>query len=137
MNLIVCLDNRNGMSFAGKRQSMDIRLRENVLRISEGTALWMNAYSAKQFREAAAHICVSEDFMQKAGEGQFCFAENTEIAPYADKVEKLILYRWNRSYPYDSVLPPIFTGEGWRRIDCLNFAGHSHETITQEVYVRC
>ncbi len=125
------------MAFAGKRQSMDRLLRKQILLLSQGSVLWMNAYSAMQFSEPAAHIRVAEDFMQKADKGQFCFVENEDIAPYADEVEKLILYRWNRSYPYDTVLPQVFTGEGWRRVDRLDFAGHSHDTITQEVYVRC
>ena len=137
MNLIVCLDDRNGMSFAGKRQSMDCVLREKVLQLTECSVLWMNAYSANQFSQTVGNIRVAEDFLQKAGNGEYCFAENADIALYADKVETLILYRWNRRYPFDTALPSVFTGEQWKKVDYLNFAGHSHDTITQEVYVRC
>ena len=59
MKLIVCLDDRNGMSFLGRRQSQDALLRKDLLAYVAGSALSMNAYSAAQF-EAGSPICITE-----------------------------------------------------------------------------
>ena len=57
MNIIVCVDKNNGMSFCGKRQSQDRVLRERVLEMTNGSRLLMNSYSAKQFESLdAAHL---------------------------------------------------------------------------------
>ena len=49
MILAVCIDDRNGMLFNGRRQSQDRVLREDLVREAGGGPLWMSAYSARQF----------------------------------------------------------------------------------------
>ena len=74
MILIVCVDDHNGMMFNHRRQSQDRILRGDILELTEGKILWMDAYSKKQFvEEGMTQIRVEEDFLQKAGEGEFCF----------------------------------------------------------------
>ncbi len=46
--------------------------------------------------------------MDKARPGDFCFIENVAPSAYEDKIEKIILYRWNRTYPGIFIL--IFPG---------------------------
>ena len=38
-----------------------------------------------------------------AMEGEWCFFEDVDPAPWLSKAEKVVLYRWNRIYP--AVLP--------------------------------
>ena len=130
MDLIVCVDDKMGMSFGGRRQSMDRLLREDLLALTQGAALWMAPYSAKQFETLPENARVAEDFLEAAGEGDYCFCE----LQLPQKPEgSIILYRWNRHYPADRFFP-----EEW--LQCRNlkesreFPGNSHEKITREVY---
>ena len=54
MKIAVCVDDRNGMLFAGRRQSMDSRLREEFLNMTEPARIWMDTYTAGQFKDAIA-----------------------------------------------------------------------------------
>ena len=131
MHLIVCIDQRNGMSFAGRRQSMDRLLRADILALTEGFPLWMPPYSAAQFREEAPNIRIAEDFLALAGEGEYCFCET---ALPEENVESIILYRWHRHYPADLYLPQDWL-DSRLPVQTTEFPGNSHEIITREVYV--
>lgn len=133
MHIIVCLDDNSGMLFAGRRQSMDKALRKHVLQLAGECRLWMNAYSAKQFAERSGNMTVAEEFLEKAGQGEFCFVENTPLNSCAGKIEDVILYRWNRVYPSDVKFPTALL-EGRHLASVTEFPGNSHETITQERY---
>ena len=135
MLLIVCLDDKGGMAFNRRRQSKDRVLREQILALSEGRPLWMNSYSSLQF-EAAPNIRVDEDFLEKAGQGEYCFAEFPPLAPYAAKAERILAARWNRVYPADAKLDIPLKEGLWNLAERREFPGSSHETITLEVYKR-
>ena len=99
MILIVCVDDSMGMMFSGRRQSQDRILRERILMMSSGKKLWMNMYSAGQFEQVyAPRINIDEEFLNNALPGEYCFVENAYFLLYADKIEKIVLYRWNRKY---------------------------------------
>ena len=137
MIIMICLDDRGGMLFNKRRQSQDVLLRQQILTETAGGRLWMNSYSAKQFaEESAANIVVDEAFMDKARPGDFCFIENVAPSAYEDKIEKIILYRWNRTYPGDLYFEIPLEEHGWKLIETDDFAGRSHEKITKEVYER-
>ena len=129
MNLIVALDDNNGILFNHRRQSRDEALRRDILALTRGSKLYMSAYSARQFDPAG--VTVSEDFLCLAGPGDYCFAESAVDTALA---ERLIVYRWHRVYPADtyvSIDPKI-----WHLTSSRDFAGKSHECITVEVYER-
>ena len=135
MIIIVCLDECGGMLFNKRRQSQDLILRQQILTETAGRRLWMNGYSAKQFAgEAAENIVVDEDFMNKAQPGDFCLVEDVGASAYEEKIEKIILYKWNRKYPGDFYFDIPIEEQGWKLTDTEEFAGHSHEKITKEVY---
>ena len=50
MILIVCVDDHNGMMFNHRRQSQDRILRADILELTGGKKLWMNAYSKNSLR---------------------------------------------------------------------------------------
>ena len=75
-----------------------------------------------------------ENFLEKAGAGEFCFVENCEIAPYLDRIEEVWVYRWNRHYPADARFPMDAVRARWRLKGTCDFPGSSHEMITEEVY---
>jgi len=134
MIIIVCLDDRDGMLFAGRRQSKDSLLRENMLDLCHGKPLWMNPYSASQFPELPSNIRVSEDFLSLAGEGEYCFVENADISTMAHKAERFVIYRWNRHYPSDTQFPIHLFSSRWHQVSTSDFPGSSHERISREVY---
>lgn len=137
MNIIVCLDDRNGMMFNHRRQSKDSILRQRVLAMVQAadSRLLMNSYSRKQFEEAGeGEIETAEDFLSKASRGDFCFVETDTISAYESEIEKLIIYKWNRKYPGDFYLDLDLTG--WTLTETEEFAGSSHEKITEEIYIK-
>ena len=131
MYAIVCADDNLGMLFNCRRQSQDRVLRDYLLKLTAGHRLFMNGYSAKQF-EDRYQVQVSEDFLQKAGDEDFCFVEDQKLSPYEGKIHALILCRWNREYPADAHLDLDYSA--WALIYSEEFPGSSHEKITVEVY---
>ena len=131
MNVIVTLDENNGMAFNGRSQSRDQAVLARALQMAAGHKLWMAPESAPLFPGAPVHAAV--DFLDKAGPGDFCWVENRPLSPFAGKIEKLVCFRWNRRYPGDVFLDlPL---ERWRLAERMEFPGTSHEKITMEVYV--
>ena len=134
---IVCIDDKNGTMFNRRRQSQDRLLRSDVLREAAGRRLWMNAYSYRQFaQEEGGTITVEEDFLQRAGAGELCFVEGLPLLPHLERMEGLILYRWNRVYPADTRLDLPVGEAPWTLLSREEFPGSSHERITKEVYGR-
>lgn len=133
MKLMVCIDKTNGVMFGGRRISQDSVLREKILEICKGSKLWMNSYSSKQFEDCTG-ISVSEDFLNLAGENDFCFIENTEFP--VEKAESVYLFNWNRKYQADFFFPVDSLEQGFKRISRENFAGSSHDRITLDIYGR-
>lgn len=136
MIIIAAVDERNGILFNGRRQSQDRILRDHILDMTKKTILWMNNYSYKQFASAEEkdRIRTDEDFMNKAGDGEFCFIENISVLPYENKIEKIILFKWNRVYPGDFYFDIDLSSEKWKVTETEEFAGSSHKKITKEVY---
>lgn len=134
MNLIIVLDDDNGMMFNHRRQSQDAVLRDYILRMAESTALWMNAYTQKQFDSIPSYVHISEEPMDEARTGEFCFVEDLDASDYLDKIEHLIIFRWNRRYPGDF---QFHIGlDEWKLVKTSEFQGKSHEKITKEVYMK-
>lgn len=136
MKLIVCLDENNGMAFHNRRQSMDCILREKIMELVRDNPFRMNEYSRKQFISMPDMTCVSEDFLDIAGANDYCFAETDDLTPYIAKANEVVIFRWNRSYPGDLYFPADMLTEDFQKVSASEFAGNSHETITQEVYKR-
>ena len=135
MIIMVCVDDHNGMMFNKRRQSQDRTLRQHMLELTNGKKLWMNAYSMGQFPdEAASRIQVTEDGFQNIPSGEYCLIEDQDPAEYAENVEGVILFRWNRSYPAD--LYCTLDLSVWKLAQTEEFEGYSNEKITQERYVR-
>lgn len=137
MYLIVCVDDKMGISFAKKRQSMDTVLRQKILNICTGKRLWMREYTFKQFDGEAAEgvdIKVSETYLADASKGDYCFVEVDDIMPCADKIEGIILCRWNRTYPSDKKLLIPGDAKDWSVRVLDEFQGKSHKKITMEFW---
>lgn len=132
MIVMVCLDDRNGMLFNHRRQSRDKMLYAYIQHLTEGKRLWMNIYSAPLFADAS-NAMVAEDFLEQAAQEDYCFVENVPLKPYEAKIQRLLVFRWNRVYPADLYLD-LLPDAQWHLVGQEEFAGNSHEKITMEVY---
>lgn len=134
MIIIAAVDDRGGMTFNHRRQSRDKVMRERILNLTAGSRLWMNSYSYKLFEESdrTSDILADEDFLKKASPDDYCLVENISVKSYADKIEKIIIFKWNRKYPGNTYFDVDLST--WKMVYSEEFAGSSHEKITMEVY---
>ena len=134
MNLIVCLDEGYGISFFGKRQSMDRVLREKALCLTEGKPLWMDMYSAGQFRKEAEQIIADNQYWEKMSADDWCFFELGDPQMLLPMTDRLAVFHWNREYPADKTFPMARIRANSTLCYTETFTGSSHENITLEVY---
>ena len=134
MKLIVCVDDRMGVMFNRRRQSKDVKVREDMLAmLGEGQNLFVSPYTAKQFLpEEQERLYISENFLLEAGEEDICFVEDKDVSELADKVGSIVLYRWNRHYPSDRYFTLDLSG--YELISSLDFVGNSHPEMLKEQY---
>lgn len=133
MDIIVCLDDKNGMGFNNRRQSRDRALIQHLTEFTAGNPLWIAPSSVTLFAPLQENIRVGENFLHQAGAGEYCFVEDTKWEEFSHKAERIIVYRWNRVYPADIRFPEA---ELKKRMltESMDFPGFSHETLTLEVY---
>ena len=137
MNIIVCLDDNGGMLFNQRRQSRDKILLEDMLNMVEEKSrkLWIAPFSEKllkSYMEKRPFVTVDENYLDKAEAQDFCFVENETLKKWNEKIDSIILYRWNRVYPADTYFDVDLSS--WQLVSTGEFAGASHERITKEVY---
>lgn len=135
MIVIVCLDDKKGMMFNHRRQSRDQAVTDRIQKICAGKTLWMNPYSDKLYGGLEGmEIVVENDFLSLAGSGEICLVESDCLMPFIEKIEQVIIYRWNRTYPADIYLDLDLSQ--WERKERNEFPGTSHEKIAEEIYER-
>lgn len=132
MIAIICVDDNMGMLFNHRRQSRDSILVKRILEIAAGHLLWMNNYSGKLFDNWSDRIIVDDGFLSKAGADDYVFVETESLNSYIDRIDQIVLFRWNRVYPYDMKLDIDLNL--WHLESTRDFAGSSHERITEEVF---
>lgn len=133
MNVIVCAEENMGMLFNGRRVSRDKAVIRKIAELVGEKRLWINQFSEEMF-EGVCPCSVDSDFLNKAGNDDFCFVENVPLLPYEKRIGKIILFRWNRRYPSDVKLD--ISLEELKLSAAEDFKGDSHEKITMEVYVK-
>lgn len=136
MTAVVCVENRGGMLFYGRRVSRDRVMIADLLEFAGDAPLRCAPFSAGLFANARERVRISADFLDAAGAGDVCFVEDAALGPHMDAVERLVIYRWNRDYPSDVGLDVQPEEYGLSLAESRDFAGSSHENITREVYVR-
>lgn len=134
MIVILCLDNKNGMMFNNRRQSKDKVVIQDILKLVDGKKLFISSYSESLFQGLESNLIIDDNFLNNVAKEDYCFVENNNLKDFSEKIEKIIVYKWNRIYPSDLKLEiPI---QDWNLIDSFEFAGNSHDKITREVYVK-
>lgn len=136
MIIIACVDDKLGMAFNHRRQSMDDTLRKKILEYCGEHKLWMRPYTAKQFEQYGnlTNLIADEGCLNKAAADDFVMVETDSILPYAGEIQGIVLCRWNRTYPADTFL--VIPGDisDWEISVIDEFAGKSHQKITMEYW---
>ena len=123
------------MMFNKRRQSQDKLLRASIKELVKGKTLFMNEYSYKLYKDINnENIIVSENYLDECENDNFCLVENKPLNNYIEKIDNIIIYKWNRIYPSDLYFD-IKNGQ-WKLIETEEFQGSSHEKITKEIYRR-
>lgn len=144
MKIIVCIDKNNGMLFNNRRTSRDREVIKDIVNNYSDANIWVKEYSKELFEDyfddnnlgslEDNNIVVDEQYLLKIEDRDYCFIEDREIINYTDKVEKVIIYRWNRDYPADVYYE--FDNNQFSLEETSEIKGYSHDIITKEIYVR-
>ena len=135
MNIVICLDDIGGMMMNNRRLSRDRILIEDLIETVGDNRLLISEYSTSLFDKCTdTKIIIDNNFLELANFEDFCFVEKESLLNYEDKIDKIILYKWNRRYPATSFFD--LSLENWKIIEYIDFVGYSHEKITKEVYIK-
>ncbi|MBU5335115.1 ribonuclease Z [Intestinibacter bartlettii] len=137
MNLIVCLEDKNGMMFNKRRLSQDVAIREDIYKNMDGKSLIMNAYSFKMFEKdnPEVDIVVRED-LPVCDKENLQFIEDKQLGKFESEINKMIVYYWNRRYPSDLKFDIDFEDGNWEVVSEEEFEGNSHEKITKKIILK-
>lgn len=132
MKLIVCLDDKQGMLFNHRRQSRDRHLIADLVSHVGEQPLYITAYSKPLFDGHDLDLRITESPIEAAKNGGYCLIETLDPAPYADHIDELVIYRWNRHYPADVHF--TLSLDAYTLESTVEFVGSSHDKITKEVW---
>ena len=134
ISVAVAVDDNGGIMFNNRRLSRDRVLTADLINMSGENGIYISPYSLKIFEEYKDKVTVADDPIAQATDGSMCFIENTEIDPYWDMIDCLVIYKWNRNYPYDVCFNPNVSALGFKLYETTDLCGYSHEKITKEIY---
>ena len=128
MTIILCLDDKNGLSFNNRRQSRDKILIENVIKNDN---IYIRDYSKNLFSKYEVNVI---DNISELPADAVYFHEITNPEDIIDQFDIIIIYRWNRHYP--SNVQFNFKMDLYKKILEEDFIGSSHDKITKEIWIR-
>ena len=134
MIAVICLDDNNGMLFNNRRQSRDKILIEDLIKSSNGNKILINEFSKLLFVGFENLVDVSDTFLCDAKENNICFIENVDLTEFEDKIDRLIIYKWNRVYPADFSCTLDFSA--FTLVGEFVFEGNSHPVINKQIFVK-
>ncbi|MBE6747821.1 MAG: hypothetical protein E7557_01155 [Ruminococcaceae bacterium] len=132
MIIVVCIDDNDGMLFNNRRQSRDKAVIYDLIKYSNGSKILINEFSKTIFSDYENNIIISDSFLNNAKENDLCFVENVDLSEFKDKINKFIIYHWNRAYPADFYFNSDLSN--FKLTEAKEFTGNSHDKITREIY---
>lgn len=132
MNIIICIDNNDGMLFNNRRQSRDKYILYDIKKDIQNKKLKICNFSQALFQNSNIDFDIDENFISNADINDTCFVENKKLAPFIDTIDSITVYRWNRIYPSDFKLD--ISLDIFELSYSTEFKGYSHDKITKEVY---
>lgn len=134
MTVFICVDDRGGMTFMKRRLSRDKILTEDLVKTVGDGILYISEFSESLFSESSLSVMSVSSPLQSAGKDDFVFIENLPLSDALNKIDTLVIYKWNRTYPFDFSLDLNPDKSGFLLVDSYDFKGNSHDKITKEIY---
>lgn len=134
MTVAVCIDDNGGMLFNNRRVSRDEAVLRDLAKTAGDRAIRINEFSVQLFTHAGIEYLESKNFLETADKDDICFAENIGLSQNIDKIDKLIVYCWNRRYPSDFKFDADMSL--FSLAETYDLIGKSHDKITVNVYER-
>ena len=131
LTVYVCLDDRGGMSFNGRRQSRDSKVFEDIRQELTGELL-IDPFSEKLIARAGLPYRLIEGPLPQEGD----FFLEMRPAEEALTADRIVTYRWGRHYPADRRWELDLEEHGFSLAAQTAFQGTSHELIGKDVYRR-
>lgn len=129
MKIIACVDNRLGMMFNHRRVSFDRYIVDDLQDLLDREPIIVNADLACKINKKLS-VQISNTITIDTDKYQWI--ENFNLSNYQYEITDLILYYFNRDYPYDIELGiDLSLYEIHNRKD---FKGYSHDKITRIIY---
>ena len=132
MTVYLCLDDRGGLLFNGRRQSRDALVLADIA-AGLSDVLTIDPFSEKLIAEAGIPYRTAGDTLPV--QCHF-FLENRNPDSLLPLAEKVVIYRWNRLYPSDVHWEGSPADYGFVLSETSEFPGKSHKVITKEVYTK-
>ena len=130
--LVVCTDERDGLSLFNKRLSSDKALYPWLAgQLGPSEAIHMEPYSAPLFEAVDPGVVDAREDWLEAPDGLFLL-ERGKVGQ--GMFDRILLVRWNRRYPSDGkfkVDEALFS-----RTAETEIAGHAHDRLTIETWER-
>ncbi|MBR3631345.1 MAG: hypothetical protein IKN55_12855 [Oscillospiraceae bacterium] len=133
MVLITCVDQKNGLSFNGRRQTSDSAVYADICNYAADHFCGIEmASSTMEAMSGYLRRIGSETNPAATEPKQARFAEMDDCQGLDTLYDTLILYRWDKTYPADTFLSIGL--QHYRLIEKQEMTGSSHKTIVKEVY---
>ncbi len=134
MKLVICIDDRGGMAFNKRRVSRDKLMVSDLCEYIGDSTLFLESYSAELFVEKSLNMIISENSLKFAEADDFVFVEREQPSPYMAAANEIVIYKWNRRYPFDVAMEKSPIDYGFKLESVFEFEGNAHDKITREVY---
>lgn len=92
VNIIVAVDDKNGMLFNHRRVSKDKEVRKKIAEIVQGNKLWMSQYSVSQYQDESYPFYVDDNFLFKAAKEEYCFVEDRGLSDVKECIDGMIIF---------------------------------------------
>ncbi len=133
ITVAICLDNKGGMTFLGKRQSRDRVLIEDLVKSTDGE-IYISDFSSVLFAPYGGRYRVVDNPLTDTPDGAVSFIENLPLSEALPHIDRIIMYKWNRVYPSDKKIDIRF--DDFKVISESEFVGSSHGKISKVILER-
>lgn len=124
------------MAFNKRRVSRDRLLTEDIAKYIGDNIIYAEPYSLELFTDVPVNLICSDSPEKSADTGEYAFIESYSPKEAARTAEELIIYNWNRRYPFDISMGFQPKELGFKLKTRYKFKGSSHDLITREVYTK-
>ena len=134
MKLVVCLDENNGIRFFCKREGQDELQRKNLFELIGNAKLFLTKYSYDLYKDFEFNFEIIDENTEIVEDSVFLY-EGEFLERFLPYVDEIIVYFWNRDYPFDETFEE-FLNDDWKAREIFEFKGKSHEKITRKIFVK-